>query len=102
MKGYITKATYLGTILSFLFFIALMLDPFRGWIFNFLSRANVNYHETYANPFTYLLVAYILFFVLSILSLLQKAQLIFKYLCVSLNGIGLLVVGFIVFIGHVL
>ncbi|MFC7320029.1 hypothetical protein [Halobacillus campisalis] len=102
MKGYITKATYLGTFLSFLSFIALMLDPFRGWIFNFLSRANVNYYVTYANPFTYLLVAYILFFVLSILSISQKAQLNLKYLCVSLNGIGIVVAGFIVFIGNAL
>jgi len=47
----------------------------------------------YSNPFTYLLFVFILFFVLSIFSLSEKTQLFLKYLCVSVNGIGLLVVG---------
>ncbi|MGA9288808.1 MAG: hypothetical protein WBV93_10735 [Anaerobacillus sp.] len=102
MQSYLTKVTFVGTILSVVLLITLILDPFREWIFIFLTELNVDYSKMGNNPFTYLLVAFILFFVLSLISFSEKTRFYLNVLCASVNVMGLLVVGFIVFIGSVL
>ncbi|WP_226659020.1 hypothetical protein [Pseudalkalibacillus hwajinpoensis] len=102
MKKKRTILTYSGTVLSVLFFIALTVDPFREWIFQFLSEREVNYSNMLYNPFTYLLLALMFSFGVSIASLSRKTPTAIKYLCVAVNTVGMIVVGFIVFIGIVL
>ncbi|WP_377890915.1 hypothetical protein [Alkalihalobacillus sp. R86527] len=95
-------ATYVGTFVSLLFFVALLVDPFREWIFMFLSDQNIDYYTMIYNPFTYSLIAFILFFVASISSLVRKTHFQLKVLCVAINGVGVVVVGFIVVMGNAL
>ena len=98
----LTKVIFVGTILLVLLFNVLIVDPFREWIFLFLSELHIDYSKMGYNPFTYLLFAFILFFVLSLISFSEKTRPYLKILCTSVNAMGLLVVGFIVFIGSVM
>lgn len=102
MKKKRTMTAYIGTVLSVLFFITLTVDPFRQWIFQFLSKREVNYSNVLFNPFTYLLLAFMFSFGVSLASLSRKLPTPFKYLCAAVNTVGMIVVGFIVFMGIVL
>lgn len=102
MKKKRTMAAYMGTVLSVLFFIALTVDPFREWIFQFLSEQEVKISNMLFNPFTYLLLFFLFSFGLSMASFSRKAPMAMKYLCAAINTVGIIVVGFIVFMGIVL
>lgn len=102
MKRYGVRTIYVGTLVSLLSLVALLVDPFREWIFLLLTDWNIDYYEITYNPFTYLLAAFILFFIASIISLVDKTLFHLKVFCMAINGVGVTIVGFIVFMGTVL
>ncbi|WP_273851958.1 hypothetical protein [Guptibacillus spartinae] len=55
MKKKRTMTAYIGTVLSVLFFITLTVDPFRQWIFQFLSKREVNDSNVFSGTSNYMI-----------------------------------------------